>query len=111
LIIVAGKNVYPQDLEAIANNITGIYPGRAVAFGVMNERLGTEGIVMVCELATTADSDNTHEIEQTLRRQIVAQTEVSLADVRFVETRWVLKTSSGKLARSANRDKYLETFA
>jgi acyl-CoA synthetase (AMP-forming)/AMP-acid ligase II len=110
LIIVAGKNVYPQDLEAIANNIPGIYPGRAVAFGVMNERLGTEGIVMVCELTETADLRHTHDIEQALRRQIIAQTEVTLADVRFVSARWVLKSSSGKLARSANRDKYLETF-
>ena len=110
LIIVAGKNVYPQDLEAIANSIPGIHPGRAVAFGVMNERLGTEGIVMVCELAATAAPHQTPHLEQALRRQIIAQTEVTLADVRFVESRWVLKTSSGKLARSANRDKYLETF-
>ena len=73
LIIVAGKNVYPQDLEAIANDIPGVYPGRAVAFGLMNKRLGTEGIVMVCELLETADTTQTHEIEQALRRQIVAQ--------------------------------------
>ncbi|MCB8946336.1 MAG: AMP-binding protein [Ardenticatenaceae bacterium] len=110
LIITAGKNVYPQDLEAIANTIPGIYPGRAVAFGVMNERLGTESIVLVCELLATAESTTHHEIEQTLRRQIVAQTEVTLADVRFVPPRWLIKTSSGKLARSANRDKYLQTF-
>jgi acyl-CoA synthetase (AMP-forming)/AMP-acid ligase II len=110
LIIVGGKNVDPQDLEAIANSIPGIYPGRAVAFGVMSERQGTEGIVMVCELLETAEPQNTHDIEQALRRQIVAQTEVTLADVRFVADRWVLKTSSGKLAHSANRDKYLEAF-
>jgi acyl-CoA synthetase (AMP-forming)/AMP-acid ligase II len=111
LIIVAGKNIYPQDLEAIANSIPGIHPGRAVAFGLMNERLGTEGIVMVCELAAPANLHQTHNIEQALRRQIIAQTEVTLADVRFVESRWILKTSSGKLARSANRDKYLHTFS
>lgn len=109
LIIVGGKNVYPQDLEAIANSISGIHPGRAVAFGVMNERLGTEGIVMVCELLEIAAPHHISDIEQALRRQIVAQTEVTLADVRFVETRWIIKTSSGKLARSANRDKYLAT--
>ena len=107
LIIMAGKNVYPQDLEAIANDISGIYPGRAVAFGIMNERLGTEAIVMVCELLATADPQ---AVEQALRRQIVTQTEITLTDVRLVEHRWVLKTSSGKLARSANRDKYLQTF-
>jgi len=32
LIIVGGKNIYPQDLEAIANTTPGITPGRSVAF-------------------------------------------------------------------------------
>lgn len=109
LIIVGGKNVYPQDLEAIANEVPGIYPGRAVAFGLFNERLGTEAIVMVCELSAAADAAQQHRMEQILRERIVQQTEVTLADVRFVEERWVLKTSSGKLARAANREKYLST--
>ncbi|MFN8563239.1 MAG: AMP-binding protein [Anaerolineae bacterium] len=34
LIINAGKNVYPQDIEAIVNTVDGIHAGRAVAFGV-----------------------------------------------------------------------------
>lgn len=110
LIIVGGKNVYPQDLEAIANRVDGIYPGRAVAFGVLNGRLGTEGIVMVCELAESAAPEQQKAIEQALRQQIVAQTEVTLNDVRFVAERWVLKTSSGKLARAANREKYVGEF-
>lgn len=110
LIIVAGKNVYPQDLEAIANRVEGIYPGRAVAFGMANQRLGTEGIVMVCELAESADLEQQKAIEQKLRQRIVEQTEVTLNDVRFVTERWVLKTSSGKLARAANREKYEGEF-
>ncbi len=34
LIIVGGKNIYPQDIEALAMNVPGIHPGRAVAFGI-----------------------------------------------------------------------------
>src|SRR5690606_13134490 len=34
LIINAGKNIYPQDLEAIVNSVPGVHPGRAVVFGV-----------------------------------------------------------------------------
>ncbi|MBN2500291.1 MAG: AMP-binding protein [Anaerolineales bacterium] len=110
LIIVGGKNVYPQDLEAIANETSGLYPGRAVAFGLFDERVGSETIVMVCELLDGANADERAEIERQLRQQIVAETEVTLADVRLVEKRWLIKTSSGKIARGDNRQKYLAEF-
>jgi acyl-CoA synthetase (AMP-forming)/AMP-acid ligase II len=108
LIIVGGKNIYPQDLEAIANSVPGVYPGRAVAFGVLDERIGSESIVMVAEL--NGNSQYPAAVERELRAQIVKETEVTLADVRFVNERWVIKTSSGKLARGDNRDKYLREF-
>jgi fatty-acyl-CoA synthase len=110
LIIVGGKNVYPQDLEAIANTVPGIHPGRAVAFGVMDERLGTESIVIVCELESTTAPEEIHTIERELRRRVVEQTEVTLRDVRLVDGRWLIKTSSGKIARNDNRAKYLREF-
>jgi fatty-acyl-CoA synthase len=110
LIIVGGKNVYPQDLEAIANHIPGIYPGRAVAFGLFDERIGSEVVVMVAELQSELDGRTPLEIERELRQQIVAQTEITLADVRLVEERWVIKTSSGKIGRADNRKKYLQQF-
>jgi acyl-CoA synthetase (AMP-forming)/AMP-acid ligase II len=110
LIIVGGKNVYPQDLEAIANHVPGIYPGRAVAFGLFDERIGSEVIVMVAELQSELDGLTPQEIERDLRQQIVAQTEVTLADVRLIDERWVIKTSSGKIGRADNRKKYLKQF-
>jgi len=111
LIIVGGKNVFPQDLEAIANTTPGLYPGRNVAFGLMDDRMGSEMIVMVCELEDeNASEEERGQIERELRRRVVAQTEVTLADVRLVGQRWLIKTSSGKIARSANRERYIEQF-
>jgi fatty-acyl-CoA synthase len=110
MIIVGGKNIYPQDLEAIANHVPGIYPGRAVAFGLFDERIGSEVVVMVAELRPDLDGFTPTDIERDLRQQVVAQTEVTLADVRLVEDRWVIKTSSGKIGRADNRQKYLEQF-
>jgi len=107
LIIVAGKNVYPQDLETIANDVPGVHPGRAVAFGVDDPKLGTEAIVMVVE-ADTEDEDERFEISKNIRMRIVQQTEVTVNDVLVVGPKWLHKTSSGKIARGANRDKYLE---
>ncbi len=110
LIIVGGKNIYPQDLEAIANSIPGIYPGRAVAFGVLDQRLGTEEIIMVCELSERVSDEVHTQLEGHLRRRVVQELDVALSDARLVEKRWLLKTSSGKIARSANREKYLREF-
>lgn len=110
LIIVGGKNVYPQDLEAIANVTPGIYPGRAAAFGVYDDAQGTETIVIVCELEHSAAPDEQKAIAADLRKRVVQQTEVTLSDVRLVEERWVIKTSSGKIARADNRQKYLREF-
>ena len=50
LIIVGGKNIYPQDLERLASEVDGIHPGRVVAFGVYNQVTGTEDVVLVAEL-------------------------------------------------------------
>ena len=108
LIIVGGKNIYPQDIEAIANRTPGIHPGRAVAFGVLDERLGSEKVVVVCEAADGADQA---AAESELRAAIVKETEVTLGDLRFVPRGWIVKTSSGKHARGDNREKFLRDFA
>jgi len=110
LIIVSGKNIYPQDLEAIANTQPGVHPGRAVAFGVSDERLGTEGTVMVCEMENAYQPEEKLAIERELRRRVVQQMDVALADVRLVERKWLIKTSSGKIGRPDNRRKYLQEF-
>jgi acyl-CoA synthetase (AMP-forming)/AMP-acid ligase II len=110
LIIVGGKNIYPQDLEAIANDIPGLYPGRTVAFGVSDERLGSEAVVMVCELTDMSDSADMKQIERQLRHRIVQEIDITLSDVRLVHKRWLIKTSSGKISRTLNRDKYLQEF-
>jgi fatty-acyl-CoA synthase len=107
MIIVGGKNIFPQDLEAIANTVPGLYPGRSVAFGLMDDRVGSEAIVMVCELEDeNASEELQSEIERSLRLLITQQTEVVLSDVLLVGHGWLIKTSSGKIARGDNREKY-----
>lgn len=107
LIIVGGKNIYPQDLEAIANEVEGVKPGRVVALGVPDERLGTETAVVVVE-SESEDEDVRFEIARQIRMRVAQQTEISLGDVLVVDLKWLHKTSSGKIARAANRDKYLQ---
>ena len=107
IIIVGGKNVYPQDLEALAYEVPGIHTGRAVAFGIYNEKTGTEDVVIVAEV-NTDDLEKRQEIENALRAHITKNSAIALRYAHIVSARWIIKTSSGKTARSANREKFLK---
>ena len=110
LIIVGGRNVQPDELETMAADVPGLRAGRAVAFGVADERSGTERVVLVCETRPDVDAGRRAEIAAVLRRRAAQEHDLVLADVRLVESGWVIKTSNGKLARPANREKYLAAF-
>ena len=106
LIINAGKNIYPQDIEAIVNTVPGVHAGRAVAFGVPDEREGTELVAVVAEVNTKDTVERKHIATQ-IRQAVVRQSMVTASYVHLVDSRWLIKTSSGKIARRANRDKWL----
>jgi acyl-CoA synthetase (AMP-forming)/AMP-acid ligase II len=107
MIIVGGKNVYPQDLETLAYEVPGIHAGRAVAFGIYDEKAGTEEVVVVAEVDTD-DAEQRQKIGDALRQHITKNSAVALRHAHIVGKKWILKTSSGKTARSANREKFLE---
>lgn len=106
LIIVGGKNIYPQDLEELAGEVSGVHPGRLVAFGVFNETIGTEEIVIVAEVDTD-DPQERRRIAEEIRQEIAHGSDVTLRYSWIVDRKWLIKTSSGKLARRANREKFL----
>ncbi len=106
LIINAGKNVYPQDIEAIVNELPGIHAGRAVVFGVPDRKEGTELIAVVAEVEDL-DPAQRKQISKQIRLEVGRQSMVTVSYVDFVEPKWLIKTSSGKIARAANREKWL----
>ncbi len=106
LIIVGGKNIYPQDIERIAGEVEGVYPGRVVAFGVNNETLGTEELVVIAE-TEEQNPERRQGISNQICYQVNRSSDIVLRKAILVERGWLLKTSSGKIARSANREKYL----
>jgi fatty-acyl-CoA synthase len=106
IIINAGKNIYPQDIEAIVNTVAGIKAGRAVVFGVPDEREGTELIAVVAEVWTDKP-DEQHAINRAIRQTVAQQAAATVTYVKLVDDQWLIKTSSGKIARVANREKWL----
>lgn len=105
LIIASGKNVYPNDLEAIVNTVEGVYQGRAVAFGVYDEREGTELIGIIAETELSSPEER-QALALAIRTAIAQQSTVTANYVHIVDKGWLIKTSSGKLARSLNREKW-----
>src|SRR5690606_5267 len=106
LIIVGGKNIYPQDIESLVNEVPGVHAGRVVAFGVFNERLGTEDVAVVAEV-DTADPEQQADIARAIRSRVTQSLDITARYVHLVDAKWLVKTSSGKVARTANRDKFL----
>ncbi|MGB8214770.1 MAG: AMP-binding protein [Anaerolineales bacterium] len=107
LIIVGGKNIYPQDLELLAYEVPGVHAGRASAFGVFNETSGTEDVVLVAEV-DASDPAEQQKIADGIRAAVTHGSAVALRYVHIVGKHWLVKTSSGKTARSANREKFLK---
>ena len=110
LIIVGGKNIYPQDLERLAGEVEGIYPGRVVAFGVFNEQAGTEDVVLIAE-SDLPEDESRQRLALEIRQHITRGSDIALRYVQVVDRNWLIKTSSGKIARRANRQRYLDEFA
>ncbi|HAV77332.1 MAG TPA: hypothetical protein DCX53_08260, partial [Anaerolineae bacterium] len=106
MIIVGGRNVYPQDLEMLTYEVPGVHAGRAVAFGIFDEKQGTEDVVIIAEI----DSDDAAEWQKTadsIRLHVTRNSAIALRYVRVVGPNWIVKTSSGKTARLANKEKFL----
>jgi fatty-acyl-CoA synthase len=107
LIIVAGKNIYPQDIEEIVCNHPAIHDGRTVAFGMYNPDLGTQDVIVVAETKTEEGLKDAPEIERALRNAIVAELDITPRAICLKPPRWIVKSTAGKPARSTTREKLL----
>ena len=70
LIIVAGRNIYPQDIEEIVCRHPAIHDGRAVAFGLYDEDQGTEDIIVAAEKDSSNEAQKSTIIEGAFRKAV-----------------------------------------
>ena len=108
LLIIGGENIYPQDIEEIAAGHPAIHDGRVIAMGVYNPDLGTEDIVVVAELESEALLANAAEIDQEIRSRVVSSMGVAVRTIFLKPPKWIVKSTAGKAARSATREKLLQ---
>ncbi len=106
VIIVGGRKVYPDDLEAIAASVPGVRPGRAAAFGVPDLETGTDRPILVYEPEAAGDAAGALAVEREVRRRVYEILDVALGDVRAVPKGGVRRTVNGKMARGETRRAY-----
>jgi acyl-CoA synthetase (AMP-forming)/AMP-acid ligase II len=110
LIIVDGRNHYPQDIEATAQTAhPAIRTGRLAAFSVPG-RSGAETVVVVAEhvRGLVPTDEDAAEVARAVRADVSALHAVRLADFLLVPPGGVPRTSSGKVSRALARSRYLE---
>jgi 1-acyl-sn-glycerol-3-phosphate acyltransferase len=106
LIIQGGRNLCAEEIEATASQVPGVRPHCVAAFGIPDPATGTERVVVIAE---TRERDPTRReaIQRAVRDALVTGVGTPPDIVVVAEPRTVLKTSSGKIRRSAMREAYI----
>ncbi|MGW2515639.1 fatty acyl-AMP ligase [Streptomyces sp. NPDC001617] len=108
LIVVDGRNHYPQDVEGTAQDAHPVIrPDRLAAFGTPGG--SGERVVVVAEhvRATSLAEIDVPALVRAVRAAVSARHGLRLADVVLVAPGTVPRTSSGKVSRSRTRERYL----
>jgi len=114
LLIIGGRNFYPQDVESTAEDSCSseLRPGCSAAFSVDSEKGGEEVVAYVAELRevpSKKDADTICKpIAEKIRAAVQKEHSLALTHVCLLKTRTVPKTTSGKISRSRCRKGYLD---
>jgi fatty-acyl-CoA synthase len=101
VLIIGGRNVYPEEIERATAGVDGVRAGNVIAFGIEGRR-GKEGIVVVAETR----ADDPASLHDSVIDNVCDAVGIPPLDVVFVTPGSLPKTSSGKLQRSACKAQY-----
>jgi acyl carrier protein len=106
IIIRAGRNLYPHELEAAVGGVAGIRQGCVAVFGVADRATGTERLVVLAETRAAGETER-QRLREAVQDAIVAWLGEPADEVVLAPPHAVPKTSSGKVRRTASRELYL----
>ena len=105
LIIIRGRNFYPQDIELTVERCSpGLRPSASAAFAVNTGR--GEGLAIVQEVERQWRHGDLNELIDTIRRSIAEQHEIEPCAIALVKPGTIPKTTSGKVQRFACREAF-----
>ena len=106
IVIVAGNNIYPEDVEDTVSKVEGVIPGRVVAFGADDVELGTDVLAVIAE--TKAESHDDRKHLKVRIQEAGLKNDLAITRVYLVPSRWLIKSSAGKPSRNANKERVLQ---
>ncbi|MBW2527657.1 MAG: fatty acyl-AMP ligase [Deltaproteobacteria bacterium] len=105
LIIINGRNYYPQDIEWEASQVDGVRKGNVIAFACHQSRDDREGLVIAFETGVT-DADRRQALLAEVKKAVQQASGLVLDDVVALDAGVLPKTSSGKLKRAETKQLY-----
>jgi fatty-acyl-CoA synthase len=99
VIIMAGRNIYPTDIERAASRVRGVRPGSAVAVR-LDAGHTRETFAIAVESNNWQNPVEVRRIEQQVAHEVVAEVDVRPRNVVVLEPGMIPKTPSGKLRRA-----------
>ena len=107
LVVVAGRNHYPQDIEATVQEASEhVRPDSVAAFAVPGEDV--ERLVLLVERADTASEDGDAAAEDAIRLAVTTKHGIAPSVIEFYPPNGIARSSSGKIARRVNAKKFME---
>lgn len=103
VIIVGGRNVFPEDIERAVGGLGGVRAGNVIAFGQDGYK-GKETVVVVAEVREGEDLET---VREAIHHRTLEVCGLPPRDVMLVRPGTLPKTSSGKLQRARCRELYL----
>ncbi|CCK32371.1 AMP-dependent synthetase and ligase [Streptomyces davaonensis JCM 4913] len=104
MVVVRGQNYFPDDVEAAAQQVPGVYRQRCVAFSDVEDD-GREVVRVVVEAVPQADRA---ELAAQIRARVESEMDFTDVRVHLVKPRWLTRTSSGKWQRALTRERIAE---
>ena len=101
VIIMAGRNIYPTDIERAACRVDGVRPGCAVAVR-LDAGHSRETFAVAVESIAWQDPAEVRRIEHQVAHEVVAEVDVRPRNVVVLGPGTIPKTPSGKLRRSTS---------
>ena len=105
IVIRAGRNIYPHELEEAVGDVPGVRKGCVAVFGSPDPLSGTERLVVMAE-TRLADSAKRDELRVRINALTLDMLGTPADDIVLAPLHSVLKTSSGKIRRAACRELY-----
>ena len=105
LLIIRGRNHYPQDIElTVQQSHTSLRPGCGAAFAI---EVGNEERLVVVQEVELRQQTNLDEVAFAIRQAVAEAHEVHLYATLLIRPGSLPKTSSGKIQRHACRTRFL----